>query len=65
MEDMRTLLPSQILGAFVTTALVTALVLYLNLYYLVARILVAGLVGIGNYLFNAHFNFKVADSDRG
>ena len=48
-----------ILGAFVTTALVAGLVSYLGLYYLVARILVAGLVGIGNYLFNLYFNFKV------
>jgi putative flippase GtrA len=49
-----------IAGAFVTTALVATLVTYAHLYYLLARILVAGLIGIGNYLFNLHLNFKVA-----
>jgi putative flippase GtrA len=49
-----------ILGAVVTTTLVATLISYLGLYYLVARVLVAGLVGIGNYLFNLHLNFKVA-----
>ena len=48
-----------IFGATVTTLLVAALVSYFGLYYLLARILVAGLVGIGNYLFNLYFNFKV------
>lgn len=47
-------------GALLITAAVTALVTTLALHYLVARVLVAGVVGIGNYLFNLHFNFKVA-----
>jgi putative flippase GtrA len=49
-----------IIGALLTTALVTALVTYVHLYYLLARVLVAGIIGIGNYLFNLHVNFKVA-----
>ncbi|MDB5236913.1 MAG: GtrA family protein [Parcubacteria group bacterium] len=47
-------------GAAVTTLSVAALVSALHLYYLLARILVAGIIGIGNYLFNLHLNFKVA-----
>lgn len=47
-------------GAAVTTGGVALLVQYLGLYYILARLLVAGLVGIGNYLMNLHFNFKVA-----
>lgn len=49
-----------LLGASVTTGLVAALVSFRGLYFIVARVLVAGLVGMGNYLFNLHFNFKVA-----
>jgi putative flippase GtrA len=48
------------IGAVATTSLVAFLVSFFGLYYLTARILVAGLVGIGNYLFNLFFNFKVA-----
>ncbi|MGE5541323.1 MAG: GtrA family protein [Bacillota bacterium] len=47
-------------GAFAITVAVAALVTYAHLYYLVARILVAGVVGIVNYLVNLHWNFKVA-----
>jgi putative flippase GtrA len=47
-------------GALLTTGLVVIGVTYLHLYYLLARILVAGTIGIGNYLFNLYFNFKVA-----
>ena len=47
-------------GALVTTLLVTGLVSFFGLYYLIARTIVAGLVGIGNYLFNLYLNFKVA-----
>ncbi len=47
------------IGAFITTSLVVLLVTYLGLYYLVARVLVAGLVGMGNYLFNLYVNFRV------
>ena len=48
-----------IIGALVTTTLVEALVTYAGLFYLIARVLVAGIVGIGNYLFNLYLNFKV------
>ena len=47
-------------GAFVTTSLVTFLVDFFGLYYLTARVLVAGIVGMGNYLFNLFVNFRVA-----
>lgn len=49
-----------LMGASITTLGVALLVTYLGLYYLVARILVAGVVGIGTYLSNLFFNFKVA-----
>ncbi|MDB5189287.1 MAG: GtrA family protein [Parcubacteria group bacterium] len=47
-------------GAVFITASVAFLVTYVHLYYLVARVLVAGFVGIANYLINLHFNFRVA-----
>jgi putative flippase GtrA len=50
-------------GAAVTTLLVGFLVSYLGLFYIVARVLVAGIVGIGDYLFNLHLNFKVAGKE--
>ena len=46
-------------AALVTTALVAELVSQFGMYYLVARIIVAGIVGMGNYLFNLYVNFKV------
>jgi putative flippase GtrA len=46
-------------GAGAITGAVYLLVTYAGLYYLVARVLVAGFVGMGNYLSNLHFNFKV------
>jgi putative flippase GtrA len=49
-----------LLGAVLTTSLVATLVSFFGLYYLLARVLVAGIVGIGNYLFNLYINFKVA-----
>jgi len=49
-----------LLGAFITTSGVALLVSAFGLYYLFARVLVAGFVGIGNYLLNLHFNFRVA-----
>jgi putative flippase GtrA len=49
-----------LLGAMITTAVVTTLVTYAGLYYLVARIIAAGIVGMGNYLFNLYVNFNVA-----
>jgi len=46
-------------GAIVTTALVSILVSFFGLYYLFARVIVAGIIGMGNYLFNLYLNFKV------
>ncbi len=46
-------------GAFITTSFVGGLVSLFGLYYLAARIVVAGVVGVGNYLFNLYINFKV------
>lgn len=46
-------------GAAATTSLVAGLVWFFGLYYIFARIIVAGIVGMGNYLFNLYFNFKV------
>lgn len=46
-------------GAVVTTLGVTVLVTYAGLYFMAARILTALIVGMGNYLFNLFFNFKV------
>lgn len=48
-----------LLGAGVTTLGVTLLVTYAGLYFLVARVLTALIVGMGNYLFNLFYNFKV------
>ena len=47
-------------GAAATTGLVVLLVKYVGLYFLVARIIVAGIIGVCNYLINLYFNFKVA-----
>lgn len=49
-----------LLGAAVTTGSVAVLVSLFGLYYLFARVIVAGVVGIGNYLFNLYVNFRVA-----
>jgi putative flippase GtrA len=49
-----------LVGAGAITLSVYLLVTYLGLYYLVARVAVAGVVGVGNYLSNLHLNFKVA-----
>ena len=48
-----------LLGASITTLLVAFLVSYFGLYFLTARVLVAVVVGVANYLFNLYFNFKV------
>lgn len=50
-----------LVGAGVTTLGVTLLVTYLGLYFIVARVLTALVVGMGNYLFNLIYNFKVVD----
>ncbi len=46
-------------GALLTTSGVALLVELLSFHYLPARLLVAGFVGMANYLLNLHFNFKV------
>ena len=46
-------------GLIFITLLMLLLVEKLNLNYLVARIIVAGIVGIYNYTTNLFFNFKV------
>ncbi len=48
-----------ILGALTTTGIMTILISSYGMYYLVARVIVAGIVGMINYLFNLYFNFKV------
>ncbi|MBM3271673.1 GtrA family protein [Candidatus Kaiserbacteria bacterium] len=53
-----------LIAASVTTGLATALVSLLGVQFLVARTIIAGLVGMGNYLFNLYVNFKVAGSHR-
>ncbi len=47
-------------GAAVTTLLVFLFTTKLGLYYLFARLITSGLVGMGNYFFNLYINFKVA-----
>lgn len=47
-------------GALLITGAVTFLVAFFALHYLVARVLVACVVGFANYLFNLHVNFRVA-----
>lgn len=47
-------------GATLISASVAFLVTTFALHYLIARIIVAAVVGMGNYLFNLHVNFKVA-----
>jgi putative flippase GtrA len=48
-----------VLGALFTTLGVTLFVTYAGLHFLVALVLTALVVGMGNYLFNLFFNFKV------
>ena len=48
-----------LVGAGITTLGVTVLVTYAGLYFMFARVLIACVVGIGNYLFNLFYNFKV------
>ncbi len=49
-----------LLAAGAITGAVYLLVTYAHLYYLLARVLVAGVIGIANYLGNLHLNFRVA-----
>lgn len=47
-------------GALLISGAVTFLVSFFALHYMTARILVACVVGVANYLFNLHVNFRVA-----
>lgn len=49
-----------LIGALVTTLLMWLLTSQTELHYALARILIAGVVGVGNYVANLYFNFKVA-----
>lgn len=49
-----------VLGLFFVVLLMAILVESLKLDYLIARVIVAGIVGIYNYLVNLFLNFKVA-----
>ncbi len=49
-----------IMGAFLITAAVYLLVTFFAFHYLVARVGIAGFVGLANYLTNLHWNFRVA-----
>ena len=53
-----------LVGAVVTTGLVALLVWFFGLYYIIARIIVAGIVGIFNYIFNLSVNFNVAGTHK-
>jgi|SRR3989344_2308130 len=46
-------------GAVLTTSGVAFLIEFLGVHYLPARLAVAGVVGMANYLLNLHFNFRV------
>ncbi len=46
-------------AAAITTLLVAAFVSYLSFNYLVARTLTAGIVGMGGYIVNLLYNFKM------
>ncbi|MEK7511269.1 MAG: GtrA family protein [Patescibacteria group bacterium] len=51
-------------GAVLTTSGVAVLIEFLGVHYLPARLAVAGVVGIANYLLNLHFNFRVVGVHR-
>ncbi len=51
-------------GAVFITYGVYVLVTYAHLQYLLARVAVAGVVGLVNYLINLHLNFRVAGMHR-
>jgi putative flippase GtrA len=54
-----------LVAASVTTALAALLVSVFGMQFLVARSIIAGLVGMGNYLFNLYVNFNVAGRHQG
>lgn len=49
-----------ILGMIAVTSLVSLLIESFGVSLIIARVFVSGVVGIVNYLFNLHLNFKVA-----
>ena len=49
-----------LIAASATTALAALLVSVFGVQFLIARTAIAGLIGMGNYLFNLYVNFKVA-----
>lgn len=48
------------IGFLFVTGSMYVLVTLLGVYYLVARVLIAGITGVWNYTMNLFFNFKVA-----
>ncbi len=52
-----------IVGAALTVSLMWLLVEHTNLHYALVRILIAGFVGIGNYLANLYLNFRLAGEE--
>lgn len=53
-----------LIAASVTTGLATFLVTVFGVQFLLARTIIAGVVGMGNYLFNLYVNFNVAGNHR-
>jgi putative flippase GtrA len=51
------------LGAVAVTAGTVFLTEVVGIYFVLSRIIVSSLVGLCNYLFNLHHNFKVAGRD--
>ncbi len=49
-------------GLITVTALMALFVGVFGWHYLISRILIAGIVGFGNYLMNLYVNFKVVGS---
>jgi putative flippase GtrA len=49
-----------IIAALFITVAVAVLVTYIGIPFLIARVLVAAVVGIANYLLNLYLNFRVA-----
>lgn len=48
------------IGALITTGLLSFLVATFAMHYVTARVLVACVVGVANYVFNLHLSFNVA-----
>ncbi|MEN9852631.1 MAG: hypothetical protein RI996_574 [Candidatus Parcubacteria bacterium] len=51
------------IGALAVTAGTVFFTEVVGLYFVFSRLLVSGAVGIGNYIFNLHHNFKVAGKE--